>query len=351
MKRPYFHIKPLDRRQLKNWNEYVDFEMKEGNPYRIIMCFERCLVSCAQYEEVWCRYAQYMEEHVALVKAGHYAGETQSDDHADKTICNDSVLVDKDSNADPNNSSGKAACVPALGGDVNSPGVGEVSTKLSSDGVTCTGFTSTSEQTKAGTNSQSSATQLGTSDTFVHVSANIVDREQLISESNINSSVDGVKDNSSVKEQSNKASRVTNSNTSDPKMDVDDVVVIKSEPVDEDVICINDSSSNCQHQLAENNSVALLKSGRGCWTYQDVRSYVSTGVGLVGRVLACPPLTQEWTTSGVEWEDVRQVYRRAAWIHCPNKPLITMQWALFEESQGELHRHMRLLCGNNTMKQ
>ena len=28
IKRPYFHVKPLERGQLKNWNEYLEF-MKE----------------------------------------------------------------------------------------------------------------------------------------------------------------------------------------------------------------------------------------------------------------------------------------------------------------------------------
>jgi pre-mRNA-processing factor 39 len=29
VKRPYFHIKPLEKSQLENWNSYLDFEEKQ----------------------------------------------------------------------------------------------------------------------------------------------------------------------------------------------------------------------------------------------------------------------------------------------------------------------------------
>lgn len=29
IKRPYFHIKPLEKSQLENWNSYLDFEEKQ----------------------------------------------------------------------------------------------------------------------------------------------------------------------------------------------------------------------------------------------------------------------------------------------------------------------------------
>ena len=59
------------------------------------------------------------------------------------------------------------------------------------------------------------------------------------------------------------------------------------------------------------------------------------GVSVGGRVLTCPPLTYAWVLHGISWEDVRHVYRRATWIHCPSKPKLLMQWAEFEESQGK----------------
>ena len=63
IKRPYFHVKPLDLKQLKNWDSYLDFEIKDGNHERIVVLFERCLIPCAKYEQFWAKYAQYMENH------------------------------------------------------------------------------------------------------------------------------------------------------------------------------------------------------------------------------------------------------------------------------------------------
>jgi len=60
IKRPYFHVKPLDQFQLKNWRKYLDFEESQGDFYRIYTLYERCLVSCALYEEFWERYAKYL---------------------------------------------------------------------------------------------------------------------------------------------------------------------------------------------------------------------------------------------------------------------------------------------------
>jgi len=61
IKRPYFHVKPLERVQLKNWREYLDFEIAEGNERRIVVLFERCMVACALYEDFWQKFATYIE--------------------------------------------------------------------------------------------------------------------------------------------------------------------------------------------------------------------------------------------------------------------------------------------------
>ncbi|KAM0281912.1 hypothetical protein ACHAQH_003257 [Verticillium albo-atrum] len=73
MKRPYFHIDELDYQQLANWNKYLDFEEAEGDHTRIVFLYERCLVTCALYEEFWFRYARWMsskegkEEEVRII--------------------------------------------------------------------------------------------------------------------------------------------------------------------------------------------------------------------------------------------------------------------------------------------
>ncbi|XP_062858347.1 pre-mRNA-processing factor 39 [Trichomycterus rosablanca] len=63
IKRPYFHVKPLEKTQLTNWREYLDFEIENGTPERVVVLFERCLIACALYEEFWLKYAKYLESY------------------------------------------------------------------------------------------------------------------------------------------------------------------------------------------------------------------------------------------------------------------------------------------------
>jgi len=60
IKRPYFHVTDLDESQLANWRKYLDFEESEGDYTRTQFLYERCLVTCAQHDEFWLRYARWM---------------------------------------------------------------------------------------------------------------------------------------------------------------------------------------------------------------------------------------------------------------------------------------------------
>lgn len=60
IKRPYFHVTELDEGQLANWRRYLDFEEAEGSYARITFLYERCLVTCAHYDEFWQRFARWM---------------------------------------------------------------------------------------------------------------------------------------------------------------------------------------------------------------------------------------------------------------------------------------------------
>ncbi len=60
VKRPYFHVTELDEGQLVNWRKYLDFEEVEGDYGRTQFLYERCLVTCAYYDEFWLRYARWM---------------------------------------------------------------------------------------------------------------------------------------------------------------------------------------------------------------------------------------------------------------------------------------------------
>ncbi|KAI0482268.1 pre-mRNA-processing factor 39 [Xylariaceae sp. FL0804] len=60
VKRPYFHVTELENSQIANWRKYLDFEEGQGDFIRIAFLYERCLVTCALYDEFWFRYARWM---------------------------------------------------------------------------------------------------------------------------------------------------------------------------------------------------------------------------------------------------------------------------------------------------
>lgn len=60
VKRPYYHVTELDDAQLTNWSKYLDFEEGEGDYTRTKFLYERCLVTAANYEDMWLRYARWM---------------------------------------------------------------------------------------------------------------------------------------------------------------------------------------------------------------------------------------------------------------------------------------------------
>lgn len=61
IKRPYFHVKALEKCQLNNWKDYLNFEIEKGEHKRVVVLFERCLIACAMYDEFWVKYVRYLE--------------------------------------------------------------------------------------------------------------------------------------------------------------------------------------------------------------------------------------------------------------------------------------------------
>jgi pre-mRNA-processing factor 39 len=49
IKRPYFHVKPLDAVQLANWSRYLDYSQANDDEGATLRLYERCLVACASY--------------------------------------------------------------------------------------------------------------------------------------------------------------------------------------------------------------------------------------------------------------------------------------------------------------
>ncbi|XP_058101436.1 pre-mRNA-processing factor 39-1-like isoform X2 [Magnolia sinica] len=61
IRRPYFHVRPLDDAQLNNWHSYLDF-IEGGDDFnKVVKLYERCLIACANYPEYWIRYVLCME--------------------------------------------------------------------------------------------------------------------------------------------------------------------------------------------------------------------------------------------------------------------------------------------------
>jgi pre-mRNA-processing factor 39 len=60
IKRPYYHVTELDDEQLTNWGKYLDYEEAEGDYERTKFLYERCLVTAANYDEIWFRYARWL---------------------------------------------------------------------------------------------------------------------------------------------------------------------------------------------------------------------------------------------------------------------------------------------------
>ncbi|KAG7390599.1 PRP39 pre-mRNA processing factor 39 [Phytophthora pseudosyringae] len=59
--RSYFHVTPVTEAAMKNWHSYLDFEEVADNDVRCQTLYERCLISCANYEEIWLRYVAWTE--------------------------------------------------------------------------------------------------------------------------------------------------------------------------------------------------------------------------------------------------------------------------------------------------
>ncbi|XP_022874562.1 pre-mRNA-processing factor 39-like isoform X2 [Olea europaea var. sylvestris] len=61
IRRPYFHVRPLNVAELENWHNYLDFIEGCDDFNKIVKLYERCLVACANYPEYWIRYVLFME--------------------------------------------------------------------------------------------------------------------------------------------------------------------------------------------------------------------------------------------------------------------------------------------------
>ncbi|XP_057964062.1 pre-mRNA-processing factor 39-1 isoform X2 [Malania oleifera] len=61
IRRPYFHVRPLNVAELENWHNYLDFIERGDEFNKVVKLYERCLIACANYPEYWIRYVLCME--------------------------------------------------------------------------------------------------------------------------------------------------------------------------------------------------------------------------------------------------------------------------------------------------
>ncbi|KAG8640258.1 hypothetical protein MANES_13G040100v8 [Manihot esculenta] len=61
IRRPYFHVRPINVAELENWHNYLDFIEREDDLNKVVKLYERCLIACANYPEYWMRYVLCME--------------------------------------------------------------------------------------------------------------------------------------------------------------------------------------------------------------------------------------------------------------------------------------------------
>ncbi|CAN6723428.1 unnamed protein product [Malus baccata var. baccata] len=64
IRRPYFHVQPLNSVELENWTSYLDFIEREGDLSKaisVVKLYERCLIACANYPKYWIRYVLCIE--------------------------------------------------------------------------------------------------------------------------------------------------------------------------------------------------------------------------------------------------------------------------------------------------
>nr|XP_043609166.1 pre-mRNA-processing factor 39 isoform X2 [Erigeron canadensis] len=61
IRRPYFHVRPLNVAELENWHNYLDFIEGGDDLNKVVKLYERCLIACANYPEYWIRYILCME--------------------------------------------------------------------------------------------------------------------------------------------------------------------------------------------------------------------------------------------------------------------------------------------------
>lgn len=299
----------------------MDFEINEGDPLQIIPLFERCLVPCALYEDIWCRYAGFMEK------------------HAEKVMQEKCKAADKENNKTINDNENKCKTQMSVEQPVTEPEIKEIE----NPNATQVSEVSKNIKMSISLNSDKEVVDLSivsgvTNDSDSSVRGSVVtlgSQAVLLEDTNLNSESQNdvsndLQTDSNCENKNDVSNDLQTDSNSENKNDVSNDLQTTTDP--------NQIYNLEKSELKEGENVEPQGQGVVCSeppTLELLMSELCTELNLDEHVLKCPVLTPEWIMSGVSWEDVRQIYRRGAWIHCPSKPVLLMQWAEFEESQGK----------------
>jgi len=287
LKRTYFHVKPLDQKQLRVWDQYLDWQVEQGDHQRIVVLFERCLIPCALYEQFWAKYARYLERAHKEGKDKDYMG------RPDGELENGDI--------------GKAR-------DAFQTGLGCVDKiREARCSWTLRGWRETLKD----------GTEIMRAEEIVEEEETVVNkREEETKE----------KENEDLVESEDKDEVAQEDYTGD------DATVELSEfdktAGDENLETENHSSNTDDKTIVEDGEVDKL----GNLQPGDVSSSQAVEAEMSGVVVS-----DVWQLQGRGWEAVRDVYRRAAIVHCPRKAVIRMKWAQFEENIGNIEQAREIL--------
>merc|ERR1719206_203594 len=276
LKRTYFHVKPLDQKQLRVWDQYLDWQVEQGDHQRIVVLFERCLIPCALYEQFWAKYARYLERAHKEGKDKDAIGGT-SQDMSEEHI-------------------GKAR-------DAFKTGLGVVDQMRE---ARCTWTLRGWQETlKDGT--QVMRAVVNEDALEAAKSEKDVDKE---SEKHPDDECDPMETSETVESACDK--EVDNNSK-----DADDV-----------------QNENRTDKCVEDGEVDRL---------ENLKPVTGSSSQAVVREMSDVVVSDEWQVQGRGGEAVRDVYRRAAVVHCPKKAVIRMKWAQFEENIGNIDQARDIL--------
>ena len=290
MKRNYFHVKALDQKQLRAWDQYLDWQVGQQDYHRTVVLFERCLVPCALYEQFWAKYARFLER-------AHKDGRDKADVGAG--------LGGGAGAEQPDIDKARSAFGTGLG----------VVDRMRDARCTWT-LRGWKETLKDGTE---------------------VMRAENISVADLEYEEESKK---SKKLKTSDDKMETKEKTQDPSADTK----ASQEETDEE---FDRQFDKVAAGVATTEGEAVAADVPEEDTAEAGVENLNLGTSAAAEVeseLSEVTVSDGWQRGpGRGWAEVREVYRRAATVHCPRKAVIRMKWAQFEETVGQAQKAREIL--------